>query len=92
MTSNVYDIHKTYYEFGEMYTNNTNSEISNNININNKINSQKIFYFSSQNINYDINTTDESNIIAQKKEKETINPYDTNCKKRNEEKIFIQSN
>ena len=64
MTSNVYDIQKTYYEFGEMHTNNTNSEISNNININNKINSQKIFYFSIQNINYDINITDESNIIA----------------------------
>ena len=45
MTSNVYDIQKTYYEFGEMHTNNTNSEISNDININNKINSQKIFYF-----------------------------------------------
>ena len=64
MTSNVYDIQKTYYEFNEKHTNNTKSEISNNININNKINSQKIFYFSIQNINYDINITDESNIIA----------------------------
>ena len=90
MTSNVYDIHKTYYEFGDLHTNNTNSEISNNMN--NKINKQKIFYFSSQNINNDINTTDESNIIAQRKEKDDINPYDTNYKKRNEEKIFMRSN
>ena len=90
MTSNVYDIHKTYYEFGDLHTNNTNSEIYNNMN--NKINKQKIFYFSSQNINNDINTTDESNIIAQRKEKDDINPYDTNYKKRNEEKIFMRSN
>ena len=90
MTNNAYDIQKTYYEFGELFTNNTNSEISNNIN--NKINKRKIFYISSQNFNYDINTTDESNLNERKKD--IINAYDTNykIKKNFEEKIFIRSN
>ena len=86
MTSNVYDIQKTYYEFGDLFTNNTNSEISN------KINQQKIYYISSQNNNNDINNIDESNIIKRQKEQNIINAYDTNNKKRIEEKSFIRSN
>ena len=94
MTNNVYDIQKTYYDFGELFTNNTNSEISNNIkninNINKKLNSQRVFYISSQNNN--INTTDESNMISKIKDNNIINAYDTNYKKENDEKIIIRSN
>ena len=90
MTNNVYDIQKTYYDFGELFTNNTNSEISNNIkninNINKKLNSQRVFYISSQNNN--INTTDESNMISKIKDNNIINAYDTNYKKENDEKII----
>ena len=94
MTNNVYDIQKTYYDFGELFTNNTNSEISNNIkninNINKKLNSQRVFYISSQNNN--INTTDESNMISKIKDNNIINAYDTKYKKENDEKIIIRSN
>ena len=94
MTNIVYDIQKTYYDFGELFTNNTNSEISNNIkninNINKKLNSQRVFYISSQNNN--INTTDESNMISKIKDNNIINAYDTNYKKENDEKIIIRSN
>ena len=91
MTNNMYDIQKTYCDFGELFTNNTNSEISNNINnINHKLNSQKIFYISS--LNNNINTTDESNMISKIKDKNIINAYDTNIKKENDEKIIIRSN
>jgi hypothetical protein len=74
MTSNLYDIQKTYN------TNNTN-------------NKQNIYYIS--NINYDMNSTDESNKISKIykiKEKSIINAYDTTCKKEKEEKILIKSN
>ena len=52
--------------------------------LDNKLNSRKIFYISSQNNN--INTADESNM------KNIINGYDTNTKKENEDKIYIRSN
>ena len=86
MTSNIYDIQKTYYEFGELFTNNTNNELSS------QINKQKVFYISSQNNNNEINITDESNSVRRRKEKKIIKAYDTNYKKRDEEQIFIKSN
>ena len=89
ITNNAYDIQKTYYDFGDLYTTNTNGEISNNMN--NKLHSQRIFYISSQN-NNNINTTDESNMISKMKDKNIINAYDTNSIKENEEKIYIRSN
>ena len=54
---------------------------------------QNIYYIS--NINYDMNSTDESNKISRIykiKEKNIINTYDTTCKKEKEEKILIKSN
>ena len=88
MTTN--NIQKTYYDCGELFTNNTNSEISNNIRNNNV---QKIYNISSNNnINYEINTTDDSYFISgNKKVHNLINDYDNNEEK-NENKILMKSN